>query len=135
MVEYLQQFARTEKIINKTDEYLQTAYALPKKKPGWATSNDIILEEKTLHLRRFLNPNICARRPVLILPPQAGHHGNIADYSPEQSLVRVFHSMGYDVYVTDWQSASPEYKDLGLEDYINLTDRAVEENQKADRDL
>lgn len=68
-----------------------------------------------------------ARRPVLILPPQAGHHSDLADYSPAQSLVRVFHAYGYDVYVAEWMSATREYKDLGIDDYIRLTDEAVEE--------
>jgi len=94
----------------------------------WSTPNHIILEHQTLRLRHFNNPNISdSERPVLILPPQAGHHANIVDYSSEQSLVRVFHRYGFDVYVTEWLSATPKYKDLGIDDYIRLTDEAVEE--------
>ncbi|ABI68455.1 alpha/beta fold hydrolase [Syntrophomonas wolfei] len=97
----------------------------------WSTPNHIILVHKTLCLRHFPNKyESSAKRPVLILPPQAGHHSNLADYSPAQSLVRVFHRYGYDVYVTQWLSATTEYKDLGIEDYIRLTDEAVEEVRK-----
>lgn len=97
----------------------------------WCTPNDIIYEHQTLCLRHFPNrEEPQATRPVLILPPQAGHHSNIADYSPAQSLVRVFHRYGYDVYVAQWLSATMEYKDLGIEDYIRLTDEAVETIRK-----
>lgn len=93
----------------------------------WSTPNNVILEHQTLRLRHFHNPHINAKRPVLILPPQAGHHSNIADYSPEQSLVRVFHRYGFDVYVAEWLSASWEYRNLGMADIIRLTDEAVDE--------
>ncbi|NPV93211.1 MAG: alpha/beta fold hydrolase [Firmicutes bacterium] len=116
-----------EDMYSKSNTFFQRAMALPKMEQKWATHNRVILKEKTLWLRHFPNPHINARRPVLILPPQAGHHANIADYSAEQSLVRVFHQYNYDVYVTEWLSATPEYKNLGIEDYINLTDLAVEE--------
>lgn len=94
----------------------------------WSTPNFVILEHQTLKLRHFPNPEVAdAKRPVLILPPQAGHHGNIADYSADQSLVRVFHHYGFDVYVTEWLSATREFRELGIADYIRLTDEAVEE--------
>ncbi|MDD3023005.1 MAG: alpha/beta fold hydrolase [Syntrophomonadaceae bacterium] len=98
---------------------------------SWSTPNNIILEHETLRLRHFPNKHdTSAKRPVLILPPQAGHHSNLADYSPAQSLVRVFHRYGYDVYITQWISATREFKDLGLNDYIRLTNEAVDEVRK-----
>ncbi|NPV93224.1 MAG: alpha/beta fold hydrolase [Firmicutes bacterium] len=115
-----------EDVLNKQYAFLKMAVSLPKSEPKWATANNVIFKEKTLWLRHFPNPHVNSRRPVLILPPQAGHHGNIADYSPDQSLVRVFHQYGYDVYVTDWLSVAPEYKNLGIEDYINMTNSAVD---------
>lgn len=94
----------------------------------WSTPNNIIYLHQTLCLRHFPNRRrIEAKRPVLILPPQAGHHSNLADYSLAQSLVRVFHRYGYDVFVCQWLSAAPEYKNLGMDDYIRLTDEAVDE--------
>lgn len=96
----------------------------------WSTPNFIIYEHQTLRLRHFPNMDMTAKRPVLILPPQAGHHANIADYSADQSLVRVFHRYGFDVYVTEWLSATGKYKDLGISDYIRLTNEAIEEIRK-----
>jgi poly(3-hydroxyalkanoate) synthetase len=95
---------------------------------GWSTANNVIYENQTLRLRHFPNRRKKGeKRPVLVLPPQAGHHSNLADYSAAQSLVRVFHQYGYDVYVCNWLSATPEYKDLGMNDYIRLTDEAVDQ--------
>lgn len=95
---------------------------------SWSTPNSIIYEHQTLRLRHFENKrHISSKRPVLVLPPQAGHHSCLADYSPAQSLVRVFQSYGYDVYVTEWLSATMKYRDLGIDDYIRLTDEAVDQ--------
>ncbi|HZJ85203.1 MAG TPA: alpha/beta fold hydrolase [Syntrophomonadaceae bacterium] len=93
----------------------------------WSTPNFTIYEHQTLKLRHFPNTETKGKRPVLILPPQAGHHANIADYSEEQSLVRVFHRYGFDVYVTEWLSAPREFRNLGIADYIRLTNEAIEE--------
>ncbi|MEN6349696.1 MAG: alpha/beta fold hydrolase [Syntrophomonas sp.] len=115
----------------RVKRYLEILHQLENPTTGWSTPNNIILQHETLCLRHFPNKyDTSAKRPVLILPPQAGHHSNLSDYSPAQSLVRVFHRYGYDVYVTHWLSATPEYKDLGMWDYIRLTDEAVEEIRK-----
>jgi len=115
-------FMRTQK------RYLEILAEIADPHPNWATPNNIIYEHQTLRLRHFPNKrDTSAKRPVLILPPQAGHHSNLADYSPAQSLVRVFQRYGYDVYVCHWLSATREYKDLGMADYIRLTDEAVDE--------
>lgn len=112
----------------KLERYYGILASLKNPQNEWCTLNNIIYEHQTLRLRHFPNPEeTTARRPILILPPQAGHSSHLADYSPAQSLVRVFHRYGYDVYVTEWLSATPEYKDLGIDDYIRLTDEAVEE--------
>ncbi len=114
--------------MDKAQKYMDILAKLENPEAHWATPNNIIYEHQTLRLRHFANKKASsARRPVLILPPQAGHHSNLADYSPAQSLVRVFHSYGYDVYVTEWLSATFEHRNLGIDDYIRLTDEAVEE--------
>lgn len=108
--------------------YLDTLCQLQNPNPRWSTPNNIIYEHETLCLRHFHNRRYSnAKRPVLILPPQAGHHSNLADYSPTQSLVRVFQRYGYDVYVAHWISATREFKDLGMNDIIRLTDEAVDQ--------
>ncbi len=110
-----------------TNRYMEIIRQLNRPYAYWSTPNFIIYEHQTLRLRHFPNEEVDEKRPVLILPPQAGHHANIADYSEDQSLVRVFHKYGFDVYVTEWLSATREHKDLGIADYIRLTDEAVEE--------
>jgi len=114
--------------VSKTVRYFDILYQMRNPHPQWSTPNNIIYEHQTLRLRHFPNRrNRDAKRPVLILPPQAGHHSNLADYSPAQSLVRVFQRYGYDVYVAQWISATPEFKDLGMNDIIRLTDEAVDQ--------
>jgi len=111
----------------KAMRYFNVLDALNNPTAEWSTPNNVIYENQTLALRHFPNKRLNdAKRPVLILPPQAGHHSNLSDYSAAQSLVRVFHRYGYDVYITHWQSATQEYKDLGMNDYIRLTDEAVD---------
>lgn len=100
--------------------YIKAAIVIPQS--YWSTENEIIYENKTMLLRQFNKEGI----PVLILPPQAGHHSNICDYAPEQSLVRVLMSRGFNVFVTEWLSASLQYRNLGIKDYIKLTDEAVD---------
>lgn len=118
--------------------YLNSSYTIRKRytdilrqlsRPSayWSTANFTIYEHQTLKLRHFPNTESSGKRPVLILPPQAGHHANIADYSKEQSLVRVFHRYGFDVYVTEWLSATREFRNLGIADYIRLTNEAIDE--------
>lgn len=118
-------FRRTRPI----QRYIDLLYQMEHPVAGWATPNQVIYEHETLRLRHFENENgrSKANRPVLILPPQAGHHSNLADYSPAQSLVRVFQRYGYDVYVAQWISATQEYKDLDIGDIIRLTDEAVDQ--------
>jgi polyhydroxyalkanoate synthase subunit PhaC len=116
--------------------FLRLTVGREKPHPYWSTENKVILDKQTLSLHHFPHKKIKQKNPVLILPPQAGNHCNLADFAPDQSLVRVFQNYGFDVYVTEWLSATYNDKDLGIEDYINLTDNAVEairENSNADK--
>ncbi|MGE5372358.1 MAG: alpha/beta fold hydrolase [Solirubrobacterales bacterium] len=112
----------------KVDRFLDLLAQMERPYVAWSTPNNIVYEHQTLRLRHFKSRRSDpeSHRPVLILPPQAGHHSVLADYSPSQSLVRVFQSYGYDVYVCEWLSATQKYKNLGIADYIRLTDEAVE---------
>lgn len=113
--------------MEKSYQYFKILYKLKNPQTAWATEHEVVYEHQTLRLLHFsgnrLDPN---KRPMLVLPPQAGHHSNLADYSVSQSLVRVFQRYGYDTYVCQWLSAASEYKDLGIADFIRLTDEAVE---------
>ncbi len=105
--------------------FLRLTAGREKPHPYWSTENQILLQKQTLSLHHFPHRKIKQKTPVLILPPQAGNHCNLADFAPDQSLVRVFQKHGFDVYVTEWLSATYHDKDLGIEDYVNLTDDAV----------
>ncbi len=109
----------------KQMKFIERLFRRPK--PYWTTFNQVLLEKETLNLRYFPNKYKKNINPILILPPQAGHHSNITDYSPDQSLVRTFHKHGFDVYVTHWLEPEYKHKDLGINDYISLTDDSVNE--------
>lgn len=109
--------------------YLNLAFG-PRKPLDWATRNEIVHREQTMLLRHFTHPNITAKYPVIIIPPQAGHDSKIADYNENQSLVRVFQNNGFDVFVTEWLSAEKKDSELGIADYIRFTDSAVEKVKK-----
>ena len=106
--------------------FLRLTAGKEKPYPYWSTENQVILDKQTLRLRHFPHSKVKQRTPVLILPPQAGNHCNLADFAPDQSLVKVFQQHGFEVYVTEWLSATYNDKDLGIEDYLNLTDDAIE---------
>ncbi len=111
----------------KTRRYMKILWQLENPYAYWSTPNHVIYEHHTLKLRHFPNRQADRALPVLVVPPQAGHHSNICDYSVEQSMVRVFHRYGYDVYVCHWLSCTPEYKNYGLEEMLKLTNEAVDE--------
>jgi poly(3-hydroxyalkanoate) synthetase len=95
--------------------------------PAWATPNEIVLETPVARLRDFSDPDATEVVPTLIFPPQAGHDSCIVDYSADQSQVGVIKAAGLRrLYSLDWVGASPETKDLGINDYVAVIDRAVE---------
>jgi poly(3-hydroxybutyrate) depolymerase len=96
----------------------------PVREPVFATGNKVVLETKAFRLRQFSEEN--DENPVLILPPQAGHHSSICDFSPGNSLVRTFlnHDM-HSVYAIDWKIASYDRTDETLEDLMIQTDQCV----------
>lgn len=114
-------------LVRKNFEFFEIVTDLPY--DYWSTDNEVVLEKDNLKLRKFFynsKKNYQSKDVVLILPPQAGHSSNICDYAPDQSLVRLFLDYGFEVYATDWQSATIELAHLNIEDHINLTDDAVE---------
>ncbi|HEX2915310.1 MAG TPA: alpha/beta fold hydrolase [Chloroflexia bacterium] len=64
--------------------------------------------------------------PTLILPPQAGHHSYIADYSPEQSQVKMLRENGLgEIYCLEWLPATQETKHTTIEDYIEAVHHCI----------
>ncbi|GAB6097792.1 alpha/beta fold hydrolase [Desulfatiferula olefinivorans] len=76
-------------------------------KPGWITPYEVITDDPAYRLLGFNTQSPSGNTPVLIVPPQAGHHSCIADFgSPEQSLVSTgIRQTGGAVYALEWKSS------------------------------
>ena len=84
--------------------------------PELATPNRVRLDLRTMRLREYGRP---AGIPTLVDAPYAGHTAVIADYHPGQSLVETLLANGLGhVLLTDWKSATPDMKDLDIDDYL-----------------
>lgn len=76
-------------------------------KPDWITPYEVIVDDLAYRLLAFNLENKTDQVPVLIIPPQAGHHSCIADFgSPEQSLVNTcIRQTGNVVYALEWKNS------------------------------
>jgi poly(3-hydroxybutyrate) depolymerase len=90
--------------------------------PGWTTPNEIVERSPLSVLRRF---GTGKGVPMLILPPQAGHHSCVVDYNARQSQVRTALDAGLDVYVLEWLGATQETKHASISDYLAVVSSAV----------
>jgi poly(3-hydroxyalkanoate) synthetase len=85
-------------------------------RPALATPNQVRLDLRTMMLRDYGKPGGI---PTLIDAPHAGHTAVIADYYDGQSLVQTLLANGIDhVALTDWKSATPDMKDLEVDNYL-----------------
>jgi poly(3-hydroxybutyrate) depolymerase len=99
-----------------------------RRRPSWSSPNEIVFEAPVARLRDF-----SARRgsgdvvPTLVLPPQAGHDSCIVDYSPKQSQMGAILDAGLSrAFTLDWIGATEATKGAGIDDYLEVVDRAVE---------
>jgi poly(3-hydroxybutyrate) depolymerase len=98
-----------------------------RRKPEWASANDIVLEAPVARLRDFSSSRGSRVVPTLVLPPQAGHNSCIVDYSPEQSQMRTILEAGLDrAYTLDWIGATPSTKGATIDDYLDVIERAID---------
>jgi poly(3-hydroxybutyrate) depolymerase len=94
--------------------------------PTWSTSNRVVSSSNIMALRDFSDGGQTATIPSLILPPQAGHHSCIVDYSPVQSQVLTARAAGLtSLYVLEWLGATPETKDTSIGEYIESVREAI----------
>lgn len=85
--------------------------------PEFITPNRIVHEDKAVILRRFDEGR--TGPPLLIVPPQAGHHSSIADYAPEQSLVQTcLKETTLPVYVIEWKPSTPTRQHETIDDLV-----------------
>lgn len=99
-----------------------------RKKPTWASPNEVAGTWPVARLRDFSGPDAPVDViPTLILPPQAGHDSCIVDYADGQSQVRVALEAGCGrVYSLDWIGATPATKDATIEDYLVTIREAID---------
>lgn len=89
----------------------------PFREPRWCTPHRIALKLKTVQLREFtLDPQA---QPVLLCAPFALHSAAICDLAKDHSLVAALRAAGlHRLFVTDWRSATPDMRSLGIDDYL-----------------
>jgi poly(3-hydroxybutyrate) depolymerase len=99
-----------------------------RRRPSWSTPNEIIFEAPVARLRNFSTSEASVDVvPTLVLPPQAGHDSCIVDYSREQSQMRTILAAGLTrAFALDWIGGTDDTKAAGIDDYLDVVDRAVE---------
>lgn len=86
-------------------------------RPVLATAHKTRLDLRTMVLRDYGKPG--RGIPTLVDAPHAGHTAAIADYHRGQSLVETLLANGLEhVALTDWKSATPDMKDLEIDNYL-----------------
>ena len=93
----------------------------------WTTPNTVTLQLQTMQLRAF-SPVAGTQPPVLICAPYALHSALMADFAPGHSLVEALQKYGMDrVYVCDWCSATPDMRQLSIDNYLADLNVAIDE--------
>jgi poly(3-hydroxybutyrate) depolymerase len=87
-------------------------------RPRLATANRVLLDLRTMLFRDYSAPNPHGL-PTIVDAPYAGHSAMIADYHKGQSLMETLHANGVGhLFLTDWKSATPDMKDLEIDQYL-----------------
>jgi poly(3-hydroxyalkanoate) synthetase len=89
----------------------------------WQTPHTIKHETDAIRLLQFSS---CTGTPLIIVPPQAGHHSYIADYGSGQSLVEC--AVGYytgPVYAIEWKSCTHRRRNEGIVDLLLQLNSAI----------
>jgi poly(3-hydroxyalkanoate) synthetase len=85
--------------------------------PQWATPHRVALKLTTVGLRDFATSS--DGPPCLVCTPFALHSAALSDLAAGHSLVAALRGAGVtNLFVTDWQSASPDMRFLGIDDYL-----------------
>jgi poly(3-hydroxyalkanoate) synthetase len=97
-----------------------------RRRPDWSTQNRLVESSGIMALRDFSVAGTEDITPTLIVPPQAGHHSCIVDYSARQSQVRTALEAGLTrTFVLEWLGATQETKNAGVLDYLESVHGAI----------
>ena len=93
----------------------------------WTTPNTVALQLQSMQLRKFSLVN-ATQPPVLICAPYALHSALISDFARDHSLVEALQRYGVGhLYVTDWRSATPDMRQLSIDNYLADLNVAIDE--------
>ncbi|MCB1498856.1 MAG: alpha/beta fold hydrolase [Bauldia sp.] len=98
----------------------------PREPWSWTTPNVAGLELRTMRLRDF---STSPRGPaVLVCAPFSLHQASIADLAHGHSLIAALRAGGLDrLFLTEWLSATPEMRFLGIDDYLADLNVAIDD--------
>jgi poly(3-hydroxyalkanoate) synthetase len=95
--------------------------------PTWSTPNEVRSSTPVMVLRDFSIGDTAKVAPTLIVPPQAGHHSCIVDFSPDQSQVLAARAAGLtSLFAVEWLGATAETKGASIVDYLESLRGAIE---------
>jgi poly(3-hydroxybutyrate) depolymerase len=96
--------------------------------PAVATENKVLLDLRTMVFRDYSAADAGDSIPTIVDAPYAGHSSMIADYHDGQSLMQTLRNNGIKrLYLTDWKSATPDMKDLEIDQYLAELNVCVDE--------
>jgi poly(3-hydroxybutyrate) depolymerase len=111
-------------VVDDTARWMRTVGG--RREPTWSLPNTVVLASPIIRLRDFSPPGASAAVPVLILPPQAGHHSCIVDFSERQSQVGVALAAGCDrLFVVEWLEATTATAAASIVEYVESVREAI----------
>ncbi|GAC1518594.1 MAG: alpha/beta fold hydrolase [Thermoleophilaceae bacterium] len=110
-----------------TDALRWYAIASDRREPTWASPNQVVLDADIARLRDFSQGSRASVVPTLVLPPQAGHHSCIVDYSRSQSQMEVIRAAGLErAFAMEWVGATRETRERKVTDYLAFLEQAID---------
>jgi len=90
---------------------------------AWQTPHILVYETNAIKVLQFSEG---FGTPILVVPPQAGHHSNIADYGPGQSLIEsAVNSSSASVFTVEWKSCTYVRRNENIEDLLQQLGEAI----------
>src|SRR3954464_8639830 len=92
---------------------------LDRSEPTWSSPNEVVLSTPFAALRDFSQGSPYWVVPTLVLPPQAGHHSSIIDFSPIPRQIDTIRGAGLGrVYGMEWLGAARMARPPRIVEYI-----------------